>query len=117
MRDFSHVKNMIVKIGSSSLCNAEGNIDTEKILGFIEQIAKIRRQGIQIVLVSSGAIKTGVEMMHLKKKPVHLPDKQALAAIGQASLMRIYDDLFGLYHIKSAQILMNHDDFDDRKRC
>ena len=50
MRDFSHVKNMIVKIGSSSLCNAEGNIDTEKILGFIEQIAKIRRQGIQIVL-------------------------------------------------------------------
>ena len=67
--------------------------------------------------MSSGAIKTGVEMMHLKKKPVHLPDKQALAAIGQASLMRIYDDLFGLYHIKSAQILMNHDDFDNRKRC
>ncbi len=117
MRNFDHVKNCIIKIGSSSLCDAKGNIDTERILGFIEQIAMIRRKGIQITLVSSGAIKTGQEEMHLKKKPKNLPDKQALAAIGQASLMRIYDNLFNLYHIKIAQLLMNHDDFDNRKRC
>ena len=116
MRDFHQVKNCIIKIGSSSLCDSKGNIDTERILGFIEQIAKIRRKGIQITLVSSGAIKAGVEAMRLDKKPDKLSDKQALAAIGQASLMRIYDNLFGLYHIKSAQILMNHDDFDNRKR-
>lgn len=117
MRNFDHVKNCIIKIGTSSLCDAKGNVDTERILGFIEQIAMIRRKGIQVTLVSSGAIKTGQEEMHLEKKPKNLPDKQALAAIGQASLMRIYDNLFNLYHIKIAQLLMNHEDFDNRKRC
>lgn len=82
MRNFDHVKNCIIKIGTSSLCDAKGNVDTERILGFIEQIAMIRRKGIQVTLVSSGAIKTGQEEMHLEKKPKNLPDKQALAAIG-----------------------------------
>lgn len=116
MRDFSKIKNCVIKIGTSSLCDPKGRVDSERILGFIEQMAKIRRKGIQVTFVSSGAIRTGMEAMHLKKKPRHLADKQALAAIGQASLMRIYDNLFSLYHMKSAQILMNHDDFDDRKR-
>lgn len=116
MRDFSHIKNIIIKIGSSSLCDKKGNIDTERFLGFVQQIAAIRRKGIQVTLVSSGAISTGMNTMHIKKKPKTLPCKQALAAIGQASLMRIYEELFGLFHIKSAQILMNHDDFDNRKR-
>lgn len=116
MRNFNEVKNIIIKIGSSSLCDDQEKLDTEIILRFIEQIAKIRKKGIQVTLVSSGAIKTGLESMHLTKKPQHLSDKQALAAIGQASLMRTYDNLFSLYHIKIAQILMNHDDFDNRKR-
>ncbi|MBP3851136.1 MAG: glutamate 5-kinase [Erysipelotrichaceae bacterium] len=116
MRDFSHVKSVIIKVGSSSLCDEKGNIDTERILRFIEQIAMIRRKGIQVTLVSSGAIRAGQKAMNLKKKPNTIPQKQALAAIGQASLMRIYDQLFNLFHIKSAQVLMNHDDFDHRKR-
>lgn len=116
MRNLGKVKNIIVKIGSSSLCDQNGNIDKEKILNLIQQIAYIKRKNIKITLVSSGAINAGVHIMNLKQRPDTIPQKQALAAIGQASLMQIYEDLFSLFKLKCAQILLNHDDFDDRKR-
>ena len=98
------------------LCDDEGNINKEKILNLIWQIAQIKRKGIKITLVSSGAINAGVHIMNLTERPQTIPEKQALAAIGQASLMQIYEDLFSLFDLKCAQILLNHDDFDDRKR-
>ena len=116
MRNLEKVKNIIVKIGSSSLCDQNGNIDKEKILNLIQQIAYMKRKNIKITLVSSGAINAGVHIMNLKQRPDTIPQKQALAAIGQASLMQIYEDLFSLFKLKCAQILLNHDDFDDRKR-
>ena len=116
MRDLSKVKSLIIKIGSSSLCDDKGNINKEKILNLIWQIAQIKRKGIKITLVSSGAINAGVHIMNLTERPQTIPEKQALAAIGQASLMQIYEDLFSLFDLKCAQILLNHDDFDDRKR-
>ena len=116
MRDLSKIKSIIIKIGSSSLCDDEGKINKEKILNLIWQIAQIKRQGIKITLVSSGAINAGVQIMNLSTRPQTIPEKQALAAIGQASLMQIYEDLFSLFNLKCAQILLDHDDFDDRKR-
>lgn len=116
MRDLSKIKNVIIKIGSSSLCDDEGKINKEKILNLISQIAYIKRKGIKIILVSSGAINAGVQVMKLVERPQTIPQKQALAAIGQASLMQIYEDLFALFNLRCAQILLNHDDFDDRKR-
>ena len=116
MRDLRSIKNLIIKIGSSSLCDDEGNINKEKILNLIQQIAYIKRKGIKITLVSSGAINAGVHVMNLVKRPQTIPQKQALAAIGQASLMQIYEELFSLFNLRCAQILLNHDDFDDRKR-
>ena len=116
MRNLNPIKNLIIKIGSSSLCDDNGNIDREKILNLIQQIAYIKRRGINITLVSSGAINAGVHIMNLKTRPTTIPQKQALAAIGQASLMQIYEDMFSLFKLKCAQILLNHDDFDDRKR-
>ena len=116
MRDFRNIKNLVIKIGSSSLCDDEGNINKEKILNLIQQIAYIKRKGINITLVSSGAINAGVHIMNLAKRPQTIPQKQALAAIGQASLMQIYEELFSLFNLRCAQILLNHDDFDDRKR-
>lgn len=116
MRDLRNIKNLIIKIGSSSLCDEKGNINKEKILNLIQQIAYIKRKGINITLVSSGAINAGVHIMNLAERPQTIPQKQALAAIGQASLMQIYEELFSLFNLKCAQILLNHDDFDDRKR-
>ncbi len=116
MRNLQHIDNIIIKIGSSSLCNESGTLDKERILNLISQIAILKRKGIKVTLVSSGAINAGMQVLQLEKRPQDIAKKQALAAVGQAHLMQIYEELFNLYHLKCAQILLNHDDFDDRKR-
>ena len=116
MRNLEHVKHVIIKIGSTSLCNEDGQLDKERILKLIQQIAILKRKGLKVTLVSSGAISSGMGVLNLSEKPKEISKKQALAAIGQAHLMQIYEDLFSLFHLKCAQILLNHDDFDHRKR-
>ena len=116
MRNLDHVSHIVVKIGSTSLCDQNGKLNKEKILKLIEQIAYIKRKGIKVTLVSSGAISAGMGVLQIDKKPKDIAAKQALAAIGQAHLMQIYEELFSLFKLKCAQVLLNHDDFDDRKR-
>ncbi len=115
-RDIQHIKRIMIKVGSSSLCNKQGQIDKEKILYLVLQISKLVKEGYSIVLVSSGSIAAGMGIMELEKKPSTIPEKQALAAIGQAQLMQIYEETFQIFHIKCAQVLLNHDDFGDRTR-
>ena len=116
MRDLQGIKKIVIKVGSSSLCNQKGQIEKEKILYLILQISKLIELGYSIVLVSSGAIAAGMGALGLKEKPQTIPEKQALAAIGQAKLMQIYEEIFQLFDIECAQVLLNHGDFDDRKR-
>lgn len=115
-REIARIKKIIIKVGSSSLCNQNGEIDKEKILNLALQISKLKKQGYIVVLVSSGAIAAGMGALHLKSKPSTIPEKQALAAIGQAQLMQIYEEIFHIFHLDCAQVLLNHGDFDDRKR-
>ena len=115
-REIARIKKIIIKVGSSSLCNQNGEIDKEKILNIALQISKLKKQGYIVVLVSSGAIAAGMGALHLKSKPSTIPEKQALAAIGQAQLMQIYEEIFHIFHLDCAQVLLNHGDFDDRKR-
>jgi glutamate 5-kinase len=116
MRDTKNIKTILIKVGSSSLCNEFGQIEKEKILKLVLQISKLKKNGYLVALVSSGAIATGMGVLHLDKKPTTLPQKQALAAIGQAHLMQIYEEIFELFGLKCGQVLLNHGDFDDRKR-
>lgn len=116
MRNLSAIKRMVIKVGSSSLCNQDGEIDKERILYLVLQISKLIKKGYSVVLVSSGAIASGMGTLGLHTKPQTIPEKQALAAIGQGQLMQIYEDIFQLFHLKCAQVLLNHGDFDDRKR-
>ena len=116
MRKIENIKRVIIKIGSSSLCHSNGYIDQQKVLYFVMQIAQFIEQGKTVVIVSSGAISAGMGAMELSCKPETLPQKQALAAIGQAKLMQIYEEIFQLFHLKCAQVLLNHGDFDDRQR-
>lgn len=116
MREMIDIKRMIIKVGSTSLCNEKGQIDKERMLYLINQIAKLKKQGYEIALVSSGAIASGMGCMALNERPQTIPEKQALAAIGQARLMQIYEELFACFSLHCAQILLNHDDFDDRHR-
>ena len=104
MRNLQHIDNIIIKIGSSSLCNESGTLDKERILNLISQIAILKRKGIKVTLVSSGAINAGMQVLQLEKRPQDIAKKQALAAVGQAHLMQIYEELFNLYHLKCAQI-------------
>lgn len=116
MRDLSDIRKIVVKVGSSSLCDEKGQVDREKISHLISQVSQLKEKGYTVVLVSSGAIAAGMGTMQLENKPQTIPEKQALAAIGQAKLMEIYEELFALEHLKCAQVLLNHGDFDDRKR-
>lgn len=100
-------KRVVIKIGSSSLMHQEtGRLDLIKLEVLVREVADLRNRGIEVVLVSSGAIAVGRGALGIEKKPDRLSQKQACAAIGQARLMMIYQKLFAEYNQVAAQILM-----------
>jgi len=108
------MKRIVIKIGSSSIVDESGELDKTKIKNLVKEISQLKEQQIMPILVSSGAIAVGRSIMHIK--PQNIAEKQALAAVGQADLMHEYEVAFNEYNLKCAQILLNHDDFDVRKR-
>ncbi|MGN1085134.1 MAG: glutamate 5-kinase, partial [Lachnospiraceae bacterium] len=100
-------KRIVIKIGSSSLTHEEtGHLNLEKMERLVRILTDLRNSGKEVVLVSSGAIAVGRKTLGLKEKPKELAEKQACAAIGQASLMTVYQKLFSEYHQLTAQILL-----------
>ena len=100
-------KRIVIKIGSSSLTHSEtGRLNLRKLEVLARELSDLRNQGKDVILVSSGAIATGVAALGMNEKPTELKGKQACAAVGQARLMMIYQKLFSEYNQLSAQILM-----------
>lgn len=100
-------KRIVIKIGSSSLTHSEtGRLNLRKLEVLARELCDLRNQGKDVVLVSSGAVATGIASLGMKEKPTDLKGKQACAAVGQARLMMIYQQLFSEYNQPSAQILM-----------
>lgn len=100
-------KRIVIKIGSSSLTHSEtGRLNLRKLEVLARELSDLRNQGKDVILVSSGAIATGVAALGMYEKPTELKGKQACAAVGQARLMMIYQKLFSEYNQLSAQILM-----------
>lgn len=100
-------KSIVIKIGSSSLTHEEtGSLDLEKMERLVRILTDLRNSGKEVVLVSSGAIAVGRKVLGMKTKPTEISEKQACAAVGQASLMMVYQKLFSEYHQQIAQILM-----------
>ena len=98
-------KRIVIKIGSSSLTHEEtGNLNLEKMERLVRLLTDLRNSGKEVVLVSSGAVAVGRKMIGLKEKPKELAEKQACAAVGQASLMTVYQKLFSEYHQLTAQV-------------
>lgn len=116
MRDFSKVKRIIVKIGSSSLVNSDLSMNTETVEKLMKAFSKLREKGIETALVSSGAIALGMHALGLAERPRDISLQQACAAVGQAKLMEAYNTCAAKYHLLCGQILVNHDDFQIRKR-
>jgi len=106
----------IVKIGSALLTQDGKGLDYASIADWAYQIAELRQQGIEIVLVSSGSIAEGMSRMGWTKRPTALPELQAAAAIGQTGLIQAYQTEFQKYQIQAAQILLTHDDVSHRLR-
>lgn len=105
-----NAKRIVIKIGSSSLTHKETcHISISNMEKFVRQVADIKHSGKEIVLVSSGAIAVGLSSLNMDKKPECLADKQAIASVGQASLMMIYDKLFREYNQTVGQILITKD--------
>ena len=109
-------KIFVIKIGTSVLTNEKGNLDNNIIKNIVRQAAQIKKKGFEIVLVTSGAIVVGMQLLHLRKRPEYLPEIQACAAIGQAQLMKIYDEHFRKLGFLTAQVLLTQDDINDRTR-
>lgn len=100
-------KRVVVKIGSSSLTHEiTGNLNMQKLEKLVRTLCDLRNQGMDVVLVSSGAIAVGRKSLGLMERPKKISLKQACAAVGQANLMMIYQKLFAEYGQLSAQILI-----------
>jgi glutamate 5-kinase len=114
--DFSHVKRVVIKIGSSLLTKGGKGLDQTAIAGWVGQMAELRQQGIDVILVSSGSVAEGMCRLGLKVRPKTLHELQASAAVGQMGLVRVFDDNFQQHGLHAAQVLLTHEDLSDRRR-
>ncbi len=106
---------LVVKIGTSSLTQPEtGWLALSTIATLVETLTKLRIQGYQVILVSSGAVGVGCGRLNLKERPRRMALKQAVAAVGQGRLMRIYDDFFTSLQQPIAQVLLTRRDLVER---
>ncbi len=108
-------KRVVVKVGSAVV--ATGGAGTGDIFSRLAaEIEEIRRTGRDVVIVSSGAIAIGIEKLGLKSRPTSIPERQAVAAVGQGTLMSRYEAAFSERGVRVAQVLLTHDDLGSRKR-
>ncbi len=106
----------VVKIGSALLTNDGQGLDAQAISRWVDQLAALRRQGMEIVLVSSGAVAEGMTRLGWSVRPKELNRLQAAAAVGQTGLVQAYEANFQRHDTHTAQILLTHDDLTNRNR-
>lgn len=110
------VKRIVIKVGTSSITHSTGLLNLERMESLTRQIADLHNRGIEVILVSSGAIGAGMGKMNLKERPKTVPEKQAAAAVGQGVLIHMYQKTMSEYGKTIAQILVTKDDLADRSR-
>jgi glutamate 5-kinase len=111
------LQTIVVKIGTSSLTQPDtGYLALSTIAQVVDTLSRLRRQGHQVILVSSGAVGVGCMRLGLTERPRTISMKQAVAAVGQGRLMRVYDDLFTALQQPIAQVLLTRSDLMQRSR-
>ena len=113
--DLSGAKRIVVKVGSNVLTQDHG-LNLKAIRSISRQIGHLIANGLEVILVSSGAMASGLKKIGLAARPDELPKRQAVAAVGQAGLMMEYEKAFGRCHLKVAQILLTSEDLSNRNR-
>ncbi|BBA35344.1 gamma-glutamyl kinase [Methylocaldum marinum] len=114
--DFTRARRIIVKIGSSLLTEGGRGLDMPAISDWVGQVAALRHQGKEILLVSSGSVAEGMCRLGWKARPHSLHALQAAAAVGQMGLIQTYESQFQRHNLHTAQVLLTHDDLSDRQR-
>ncbi len=107
---------IVLKLGTSTLTAGTPRLSSPHLVELARQVAAIRSTGGEVIIVSSGAIAAGRERLNFKQLPKGLPAKQMLAAIGQPRLMALYEQIFGLYGLVVAQVLLTRADLENRRR-
>jgi glutamate 5-kinase len=114
-RVLRRVRRAVIKIGSSILSGDDG-INRTRLRSLAQEICGLHRQGIEVVVVSSGAVAAGMARLGMKERPKTVPQRQAAAAVGQIDLMALYVEYFATCARQVAQILLTHDDLANRSR-
>lgn len=106
----------VIKIGSSLLTNDGEGLDLPLMQRWVDQMVALRQQGVEIIVVSSGAVAEGMGRLGWSERPQSLHSLQAAAAVGQMGLAQAWESRFQQHHVATAQILLTHDDLSDRTR-
>ena len=109
-------RRVVVKIGSSLVTNAGAGLDRDAIAAWAAQVAGLRARGVEVLIVSSGAIAEGMKRLGWAKRPHAVNEQQAAAAVGQMGLAQIWESCFAAQGLATAQVLLTHEDLGDRRR-
>ncbi len=112
----TRARRCVVKIGSALLTNQGQGLDTAAIAGWVAQMAALRTRGVEVLLVTSGAVAAGMQRLGIRNRPHELHALQALAAVGQMGLVQVYESAFQRHGLHTAQVLLTHEDLADRRR-
>lgn len=112
----TEIRRLVVKIGTSSLIDDTGEPAVDRIRSICSDIAAARRRGLDVGLVTSGAIGIGRQRLRMRDKPRTIPEKQAAAAVGQSELVQVYERVFAEYGVVVGQVLVTRDDMKARGR-
>ncbi len=109
-------RRLVVKCGTSTLTGGTAHLAPPRLVEIAQQVAQLRAATLEVIVVTSGAMAAGRERLSLTQLPKDLPVKQMLSAIGQPRLMALYEQIFGLYGLTIAQVLLTRADLADRRR-
>jgi glutamate 5-kinase len=109
-------KRLVAKVGSALVTNGGNGIDRAAIARWAKDVAALRARGVEVIFVSSGAIAEGMARLGWSERPKLMPELQAAAAVGQMGLANVYEQAFAAHGLKTAQVLLTHEDLADRKR-
>ena len=116
MENLTQTHRIVIKIGTSTLTHATGHLNLRRIETLVKIVSDFKNAGRQVILVSSGAVGAGLAKLGLDHRPRTPEEKQAVAAVGQSELMKIYERFFSTYGHTVGQILMTRDVVDDPVR-
>ncbi|RLA24046.1 MAG: glutamate 5-kinase [Gammaproteobacteria bacterium] len=114
--DFKKAKRVVVKIGSALLTDGGQGLDYDALSSWVEQISELQAQGVELLLVSSGAVAEGMSRLGWTKRPSALNELQVAASVGQMGLVEAWSTRFQAHGVQSAQVLLTHEDLSDRQR-